>query len=153
MSSLIRKISAKAVLGASPEKPKKAINLFTVIGIAQGVQTGTTDYGEWTALKGQFEATNKETGEVFQAPKCFLPDPLNGMIAATLQETDEEGNRVNSSVQFAVEVGVKPADTATGYEYTTKEIVESNEADPLAALRDAVTKALPAPAADKSAKK
>jgi len=148
MSSLVRKISAKSVCGKL-EKPKEQTALFIVGGIATKTKRGQSDFGEWAALVGQFEATNIETGEVFVGPQCFLPEPLNSMMAASLDETDEEGNRTNASVQFAVEVGYKPADTATGYEYTTKEIVKSDSADPLAALREEMTKALPAPAKKK----
>ena len=144
MSNLIRKISAKSVCGRI-EAPKKAVKLFTVFGIATKVKTGQSDYGPWTALVGQFEAVNAETGEIFQAPQCFLPDPMNSMIAEQLEECDEDGNRVTQSVQFSVDVGIKPSDVPVGYEYTTKTVVESDNADPLAALRDASAKALPAP--------
>ena len=156
MSQLIRKISAKTVCG-KVSKPEKANRLFTVMGIATRVKTGEGPYGPFAGLVGQFEATNIETGEVFQAPQCYLPEPLNTMLTEALQETvtekDDDGNekqvRVNESVQFAVEVGVKPSDAPIGYEYTTKEIVKAETADPLAALRDATAKALPAPKATK----
>lgn len=144
MSTLIRKISAKSVCG-KVEKPKKAEPLFSVLGIASKTKTGNSDYGPWTALVGQFEATNFATGEVFVAPQCFLPEPLNSMLAESLNETDDEGKQVNNSVQFAIEVGIKPSDVPIGYEYTTKEVVKADTADPLAALRDASAKALPAP--------
>ena len=144
MSNLIRKISAKSICG-KVEVPKKATALFVVFGIATKTRSGQSDYGPWTALVGQFEATNIETGEISQAPQCFLPEPMNEMIANQLDETDDEGNRITNSVQFSVEVGVKPADNAVGYEYTTKTVVESDAADPLAALRDQSAKALPAP--------
>lgn len=156
MSNLIRKISPKNICGKL-EKPSKATALYHVIGIASSTKTGNSDYGQWVALKGQFEATNLANGELSVAPICFLPEPLNSMIAAKLDETDQEGNQVNTSVQFAVEVGYKPADNAYGYEYTTKEIIESDQADPLAALRAEAKKALPAPEekteAEKPAKK
>jgi hypothetical protein len=144
MSNLIRKISAKSVCGKM-SAPKKATPLYVVLGIATKTKSGQSDFGEWTALVGQFEATNMDTGEVYQAPQCFLPEPLNSMLAESLNELDDDENRVNASVQFAVEVGFKPSDTPIGYEYTTKEIVEADTADPLAALRDASAKALPAP--------
>jgi len=144
MSSLIRKISAKSVCGKT-EKPEKAKGLFLVGGIANKVKTGDSLYGTWTALVGQFEATNIDTGEVFVAPQCFLPEPMNGMIAASLEQVDKDGKRINSSVQFAIEVGVKKADNQIGYEYTAKEIMKSDAADPLASIRDVITKALPAP--------
>jgi len=147
MSSLVRKISAKVVCGKIEKPvPKKGKTLFIVGGIANKVRTGDSQYGTWTALVGQFEATNVETGEVFIAPQCFLPEPMNGMIAAALEATDKDGKRLNQSIQFAVEVGVKHAENQIEYEYTAKEIMKSDSADPLAAIREEITKALPAPA-------
>lgn len=143
-AALIRKISSKTVLGGPPEVPSKATALYTVIGVATGVRIGQSAYGEFVALKGQFEATNIETGEAFTAPQCFLPEPLNGMIAAQLAMTDAEGNANAKSARFAVEVGVIPAKTVTGYEYTARELVDTTENDPLSDLRKALP-ALPAP--------
>ena len=148
MSNLIRKISAKSICGKITA-PKKATPLYVCLGIATKTKSGQSDFGEWTALVGQFEATNISDGVVSQAPQCFLPEPLNSMLAESLMELDDDDNRVNSSVQFAVEVGIKPSDVPIGYEYTTKEIVEADTADPLAALRDAAVKSLPAPAKKK----
>jgi len=144
-ASLIKKISPKTVVG-SPAVPEKAVALFTVIGIASGVKTGPSPYGEYVALTGQFEATNLETGEMYAAPVCFLPDPLQGMIVAKLRTPDSDGNLV--TVQFGVEVGIKPAKTATGYEYSVRELVEADRNDPLADLRKALP-ALPKPDAKK----
>jgi hypothetical protein len=147
MSSLIRKISAKTVCGKIEKPvPKKGVQLFIVGGIANKVRTGDSQYGTWTALVGQFEATNIATGEVFIAPQCFLPEPMNGMIAASLEMVDEEGKRVNNSIQFAVEVGVKFAENQIEYEYTATEIMKSDAADPLASIREHISKVLPAPA-------
>ena len=135
--TLIKKITPKTVLGASPTPPEKATALFRVMGIASGVRTGRTQYGDFTGLTGQFEAVRIDTGETFIAPQCFLPEPMNGMIAAKVQTRDEEtGNTMTA--QFAVEVGVKPATNNVGYEYTVRPIVEVEEADPLAALRKAL---------------
>ena len=147
MSSLIRKISAKTVCGKT-EAPtdKKTVALFIVGGIANKVKTGDSMYGTWTALVGQFEATNVATGEIFIAPQCFLPEPMNGMIAASLEMVDDDDKRINQSVQFAVEVGVKKADNQIGYEYTASEVMKSDAADPLAAIRETIAKAIPAPA-------
>lgn len=146
MSSLIRKISAKTVCGKIEKPvPVKGKQLYIVGGIANKVKTGDSQFGTWTALVGQFEATNVDTGEVFVAPQCFLPEPMNGMIAAALEATDKDGKRVNQSVQFAVEVGVKHAENQIEYEYTAKEIMKSDSADPLAAIRETIQKALPAP--------
>ena len=146
MSSLIRKISAKTVCGKIEKPvPVKGKPLFIVGGIANKVKTGDSQFGTWTALVGQFEATNIDTGEVFIAPQCFLPEPMNGMIAASLEMVDEDDKRINQSVQFAVEVGVKFAENQIEYEYTAKEIMKSDAADPLASIREQISKALPAP--------
>ena len=143
--TLIKKISRKTVVGdVSP--PEKATDLYTIMGIANGVKTGSSMYGEWLALTGQFEASNLETGEVFAAPVAFLPEPLNGLIAAKVRTPGEDGKGV--SVKFAVMVGVKPAKNQFGLEYTVRELVDVKENDPLADLRQALP-ALPKPAAKK----
>ena len=137
-ASLIKKISAKTVVG-TVTAPEKATPLYTVMGIANGIKSGQSTYGEWIALTGQFEAMNLETGESVAAPQCFLPDPLQGMIVAKIRTPDDNG--VTPSVRFAVEIGIKPAKSTLGYEYTVRELVDAQENDPLADLR----KALPAP--------
>lgn len=148
MSSLIKKISAKTIVG-TVTVPEKATPLYTVIGIANGIKSGMSTYGEWLALTGQFEAMNLESGEAFVAPQVFLPEPLNGLIAAKIRTPDENGQPV--SVRFAVEVGVKPAKTTMGYEYTVRELVDASENDPLADLREALPAPKP-PAKDKDKK-
>lgn len=140
MSNLIKKISAKTIVG-NLSAPEKATPLYTVIGIANGIKTGNSTYGEWLALTGRFEAVNIETGEAYVAPQVFLPEPMQGLIAATVRTPDDIGN--TPSVKFAVEVGFKPAKSVLGYEYTVRELIDAEENDPLADLR----KALPAPKA------
>lgn len=141
--SLIKKITRKTVCGDVALPVDAARPLYRVIGIATGVRKGSTAYGDFVGLTGQFEATNIATGEVFVAPQCFLPDPINGMIAAKVQTPDDSGKPVTA--QFAVEVGIKPAKTTIGYEFTVREIAEVQEADPLADLRKALP---PAPKPD-----
>lgn len=135
---LERKISVKTVVGSVdknelPETGSKP--LMHVIGHAQRVKEGTSDYGIWQKLLGQFEAVNLETGEVVVSPQCILPEPINGMIAGQLIGDDKV-----ESVSFAVEIGAKASGRAggTGYEFTSKPLVEASEADPLADLRSKV---------------
>ena len=162
----LRKISSKTVMG-KVEKPEKATKLFTVIGVAHRTRRGDGDNGPWVSLIGRFEATNILTGEVSTAPQCFLPKPMDEILAFQLEEMEplldsdgkvqldaddnERTKRVTESVQFAYEIGVKPTDTPIGYEYTTNTIVEPGGADPLAELRGALPK-LPAPSKKKGAK-
>ena len=143
---LLRKISSKTVLGDRPDRPKdkKTVPLYTVFGIANGIATGTSDYGDWIKLKGSFEAVRISDGVVAQSGACILPEPVNSMVAAQLTQVDKDGKRVTQSVQFSFEIGVKRTETAIGYEYVTRPLVEQGGADPLAALRDESAKALAA---------
>jgi len=139
----LRKISAKTVWGKIkaehiPEKGSKP--LYRVIGQAMGTREGDGDYGDWVALVGNFEAVNLETGEVFDAPQCFLPEPFHSAI---VKKVSAEGT---IAVDFAFEVGVKAPgpDATVRYEYTCKALADPSKADPLAALRSRLP-ALPPP--------
>lgn len=142
-TTAIRKISSKTVVGKIPNPPEKGVRpLWQVIGQATGVKAGTTQFGEFQALVGVFEAVNVETGEVFEAPQCFLPEPQNGAIATKLLN----GNA--TAVEFALEIGIKApgAGSQQRYEYTCKTLREAGESDPLDGLR----RKLPALLEDKS---
>lgn len=131
---------------------KDVIPLYRMFGQATGVRKGESDNGPFVALTGRFEAVvvaaDPQTGEVdakvYAAPECFLPEPMNAMIADELDQRDATGKRVVQSLQFAFEVGVKAAKTATGYEYTCTPLIEREGADPLAAMREKMA-ALPPP--------
>src|SRR5271170_2739903 len=69
-----RKLSAKIIVGKRIGKIEAPTDLFTVIGIATGIRTGQSTYGEWTGLKGEFEVVRCEDGKVLQAPIMILPD-------------------------------------------------------------------------------
>lgn len=148
MTQYVKKLSAKTIIGKIPvPKEGKYERLFTIIGSAESVRMGESNFGPWTAFLGEFEAVNIQTGEVFKGSQAFVPEPAESMIAAKLRETDEEGKRAHTSVEFAFEVGVKGiifADRET-YEYTVKPLVEAQQSDKLSALRDAAKAALPAP--------
>jgi len=135
----IKKITVKTVVG-KVEKPKKDTPLMRVIGVVHGVRTGSTQYGDFVAFKGAFKATRLEDGEVFGAGQCLLPDCVSDQLAATVMQES-----VNS-VDFAFDIGVKPAENPIGYEYYGKSLVDVSETDPLAALEKSITAALPAPA-------
>lgn len=131
--NLLSKISMKTI-GADVEASKEGpIALAHVLGIAKGVKTGQSTYGDWTAFVGSFEAVNLETGEIFRAGKCFLPEIATSLLAGAL--TDAE------TVQFALEIGARPAKNAVGYEYTVTPLIGPSESDELSMLK----KALPAP--------
>jgi len=141
--NLLKKISAKNLFGKI-EAPEKAIELFALYGVANGTKTGKSQFGDWIAFTGDFEAANMETGESFRAPVCFLPQPAQGMLEAALMKNSD-------GVEFSFIVGIKPADNAFGYEYTVRPVKAANQSDALTALREmtqeAMLKTLPAPKA------
>lgn len=139
-TEITNKISAKRIMGklAAPEKQTA---LYVVFGIADGLKAGESNYGPWEALTGQFEATvvsGENEGKRHYGTQLFLPKGAHDTVAGRLRV---EGN---TSVEFAMEIGCKPAaDAPKGYEFTFKPISKPGAADPLAALRESVQKALP----------
>ena len=156
----LKKLSI-ATMSAIPKGVKEMENGDTVavahvIGIAEGMETGVSQFGEWVAFTGSFKGTNLETGEVFRAKKCLLP----GIASDALE--DGVSGAEGDPVEFAVEIGIrrtikldaKGNETGIGYEYTMRPLIEMDAAaDPLAALESKVpTKALTAPKDDAKAK-
>jgi hypothetical protein len=139
-TEITNKISAKRICGKLTA-PEKAAALFVVIGVADGLKAGDSNYGPWESLTGQFEATvvgGPTAGQRHYGTQLFLPKGAHDTVAGRLRV---EGN---TSVEFAMEVGYKPApDAPKGYEFTFKPISKPGAADPLASLRERVQAALP----------
>lgn len=148
---LAKKISPKTVIGgksaviAAVKKGGGKVDLFHVVGMAIGTKTGETNLGQWTALRGSFEAVVCETGEVIRSPVCFLPDVALDMILGSMGQ----GHPVN----FALLIGARDpvGEENTAYVYTCTPLAEIAGADVLADMRQLLpeaTKAQP----DKPAK-
>lgn len=151
----LKKLSM-ATMGAIPKGIKElehgaTVAIAHVIGMAESIETGTSQFGEWIAFNGTFKGTVLDGGEVYRAKKCLLPDIASDALQDAV--SGSEGN----SVEFALEIGIrrvikldaKGNEVGMGYEYTMKPLIEMDEAsDPLAALDAKVTKALPAPKAE-----
>lgn len=137
MAKLIKKISAKNVCGKMKQEVLtqgpdgkdiigfKEKDIMQVIGVATATRSGETTFGDFMGLRGQFQATNLETGETFRSSQCFLADDLTDLIAAQLST---EGVK---TVEFAFMVGIRPNETAIGYEYTARPLMETSNNDPL----------------------
>lgn len=144
---MLKKLGAKQILG----DVKKVVadqcandgdtyRAYSVFGTADGIRTGTSNYGEWTAFQGRMEAINYVTGEHYAAVQCFIPEPLQSLIKGALAEND--------SVEFAFSVAVKRRDDLKeGYEYLVQPHKQATEADPLEKLR-ALVPQLEAPKAE-----
>src|SRR5271170_6079830 len=119
-----RKLSAKIIVGKRIGKIEAPTDLFTVIGIATGLRTGQSTYGEWTGLKGEFEVVRCEDGKVLQAPIMILPDAAMAELGAAIWPK-----------QFAFLVRVVPSAKPEGFEYEIKKLVEPGPHDALDELR------------------
>lgn len=149
-TKIVKKISMKTICGKVsvknlPDEGDKP--LMRVIGQAKGIKTGTSDYGDWAALTGIFEATNIETGEVYRSGVCFMPEIAQDMVIPALMQDSA------TAVDFAFEIGAEASeDSSVGYVYTIKPLIEAAESDPLRALSEQVQKSLPAPKEEKAKK-
>jgi hypothetical protein len=119
-----RKLSAKIIVGKRIGKIEAPTDLFTVIGIATGLRTGQSTYGEWTGLKGEFEVVRCEDGKVLQAPIMILPDAAMARLASCVWPTS-----------FAFLVRVVPSLNEQGFEYEVKDLVPPQPFNALDELR------------------
>lgn len=109
------------------------LDLYEVVGVASGVKSGTTDFGDWQALTGTFAAQNLETGEQFRSGVCFLPDvgldPILGQLGAGA-----------NAVEFGWVVGIQEDDDVVcGYSYYVRPLIAADENDPLKELTAKMT--------------
>lgn len=138
--TMLKKLGAKQIIGDVKKTVKTycandgdKVTLYTIFGIANGIKTGTTNYGEWVSFQGQFEASNYVDGQSYASNQAFIVEPLQSMLMAALKKSD--------TVQFAITVDVKRRDDlAQGYEYLPTPHIQTQENDPLAHLRNLVPK-------------
>lgn len=113
------------------------VALARIFGRSDGYKIKASDYGESCAFQGTFEAVRLADGQTFRASKVFLPKQIEGLLASAHNSTEGE------PIDFAVEIGVKSAKNAYGYEWTVTPLFESKgPADTLAHLREAVHQGL-----------
>jgi len=124
---LIGKISVKTVIGN-----KKTINdavstykgasvpIMRVVGRVTGIERGSSTYGEWLALKGNFQATNILTGEIFMSGTAFL----DTTYCKTIE--DELIKEEVSVVEIAVDVNAATSATSqSGYIYSLRPLLNN----------------------------
>lgn len=135
---LARKISTKFFnngkkISALLLKDQDKVALGTIIGVAVGVLKGESDYGPWSALSGDFEATSYLTGESCRASKCFLPAGADAPIEAVV-------GKGGAQVAFALAISIKrDEESNTGFSYVVTTVKDPSAVDPLAGLRKLVS--------------
>ena len=162
----VKKLSVATVYGAidlekliaASKVGDGSMPLMQVIGNAIGQKTGQSSYGDWTALTGQFQATNLETGEVSEAAQLFLPEVALIPLQVAMASPEARG------VEFAITVSAKYAKSAkpggVPYEYTWTPLLPPDANDPITRIKarllalapPAAKAADPAPADTKPAK-
>lgn len=152
----LKKITSANVMGSvlellrsmdteeNPLPKKKSIELYDVYGQVNGIRTGTSQFGDWTMLAGNFEAVRLDTGEVFAAREAGIPEPILSAVVDALKEHDT----VDIAVRVCVHKRADELKAENSYEFTCKMITEVKPNQALTALRDTRAKflaALPAP--------
>jgi hypothetical protein len=150
--AIVKKLSGKVLVGqvkayAKDLQEGQSVDLFNVIGVASGLKHGTTNFGDFTALMGQFIAeplVGAKAGQRFRTGQLFLPDVALNMVAPIVENLGK-----GESVELAFRIGITASETSSvGYEYNAEFLVQPKENDPLEAL---MAKALPAPAKEPEA--
>jgi hypothetical protein len=128
---------------------EKELPCLRIFGIASGTKLKNAANGDkFEAIVGDFEAHNLETGEVFNSGVLYLPAGLHERVAEPLKAEGAE------AIQFGIEISAFPANNPSGYSYKAKNVVKSETADPLAALRAQAVEGMKLlPAAKDKAKK
>ena len=139
MVKMLPKLSLKG-MGCEPRAAATSetpVELATIFGVATKIKMGEDGKGDvWTALIGQFEGVNLQTGEVFQSGKLFLPSGI--------QELIEEAIGNNEGVEFAFKILSVKASNPIGYSYQAETLTPPKEKDNLSHLRSLVAPHTPA---------
>lgn len=146
----LKKISVKEVCGtipmsivpplmigdaANPEpNPDKEIKLCRIAGFASGTKTGTSTYGPWQALLGEFAATSYLTGELFASKTALIPGAMGeALFVATENALAEDAS---AKVRFSIDVSVSrsPREPDKKYVYHVRPVIEAELGSPALAL-------------------
>lgn len=159
----IRKINPKDVMGKKMKEvdvPEKGIyDLFTIIGTTHNLRDGESQFGPWTALVGEFEATRLMDGQRYISTECFVPGAAGELLVAQVRKfvieeipvTAEQFKKTGKTykvtgetAEMALIVGIKKAqrDGGADYEYVIRPVVPVQKSDPLATLRNHLKSAI-----------
>lgn len=145
-TKLLKKLTIRAFIGTKLDILAYALSAFPggkpdgksagdpvpvlqVLGNVTSFKAGESDFGSYVELRGDFRATNLQTGEILEAcNKCILPSVVGDAVASSLANGAE-------SVQFAVELDVRYAEkAATMYEFDARTLLKPATAKPIDAL-------------------
>lgn len=117
----------------------QTLHVLRVAGLAVGTKEGTTQYGPYVGLVGNFTCVNPQSGETVKAASLFLPDVAMAPLAAAV--------KMGQTPQFAFDVYLNLDEKSpVGVSYSIVDLAPQ-ENDPVASLLAGAPalKALPAP--------
>lgn len=121
----VRKITVASVYGkvkVADIPEDEEIALCRMAGVASGVKSGESQYGEWEILLGEFAATNSQTGEIYAGGACAVPGAMGEVILSQLKSALMED--AASKLKFSVDIFAKvsPRDP-NKYEYIVRPVL------------------------------
>lgn len=147
--SYIAKLTIKAIgckpqaVTALPDGEDK-VALCRVYGNVQDVRVkeSSTIAGSFeTEFKGNFEAVNMQTGEVFRSGRMYLPKGISDVLEQGFKAITKDD--ATASTEFGFEIRAIKASNPIGYSYEAQALQKAAKVDELASLRKAIM-ALPA---------
>lgn len=130
-------------MGVNPQDgAKKDTPLARIYGFVSGIKIGTNpNNGDaYTALQGDFEGENLQTGEMFRSGILFLPGGIHETLTSPFDNL-KEGEEA-PRIKFGFTINAFPATNKIGYSYKAIPFVQPNKDDALVAMR-AEAKAAP----------
>lgn len=130
-TKLLKKLTVRTFIGGKADilayamtgrKDKESegsdVPLIRVLGNVMGYKSGESDFGSYVEMRGEFHATNLQTGEILESvSKCILPAVVGDSVAAAMHGGAE-------SVEFAVELDVRFSEkAATMYEFSARSLI------------------------------
>lgn len=117
-------------LEAPEPNPNPELKLCKFAGLANSTKTGTTQFGQWFAMLGEFAGMNCVTGDHFVSKVCLIPGAMGDALIDAVNNMNEKN--AESTLRFSVEIFVKRSKRQPDekYEYVVRPVIETALAAP-----------------------
>jgi len=134
-SETLNKIAEKA-------EGKGTIPVMRVVGRVNGIETGTSTFGDWIKFVGQHFAVNLVDGKEAKSRKLMLPDAGTDLLDSELNAVKKKDP--DGTLEYGIEVGIdfkKPRKAGDNcYMFSVASLMESKGEDPLRKIMDSLPK-------------